>query len=230
MSGPISVSVIIPVLNELYGLQKLLPELALIEELREIVVVDDGSVDGSTHFVASMAAENQNIVLVERQQKGLGSAVREGAKRSSSSHAIVMDGDGQHRTEDLLRLISAYKSSPQTDTIVIGSRFLSTSSINEFPVYRLGVSRLLNAILKLTVRNSTSDPLSGFFVAPLPLISSTTTNGFKILYELLLRSPDKPRVDVPIEFSGRLGGKSKARLVELFELMRVAIFFYATKR
>ena len=70
MSRLISVSVIIPVLNELHGLQKLLPELALIEELREIVVVDDGSVDGSTRFVASMAAEHQNIVLVERQQKG----------------------------------------------------------------------------------------------------------------------------------------------------------------
>ena len=230
MPTPISVSIIIPVLNELIGLKQLLPKLLLVENICELVIVDDNSVDGTAKFVSSMAAVHPKLLLLQRTQRGLGSAVRDGAKLCTSSHAIVMDGDGQHGIDDLVSIIDTWKCAQESNGIIVGSRFLDQSSISGFPVYRLWLSRILNAILKLTTRNKTSDPLSGFFLAPITVISSTNTNGFKILYDLLLRSQDNPCMDVPIAFSGRIGGKSKARLFELVELLKILSMSFARQR
>ena len=130
----------------------------------------------------------------------------------------------------LVSIVDTWKCAQEPNGIIVGSRFLDQSSISGFPVYRLWLSRILNAILKLTTRNKTSDPLSGFFLAPITVISSTNTNGFKILYDLLLRSQDNPCMDVPIAFSGRIGGKSKARLFELVELLKILSMSFARQR
>jgi len=226
MPNSMTPSVIIPILNEIHGLRHLLPQLVLIKNIREIIVVDDGSVDGSQDFVSSFAVTDPRIILLKRQQRGLGSAVRYGAQNCTASYAIIMDGDGQHRVQDLRTLLNTCHTTTKPDLIIIGSRFLPNSTIHGFPVHRLSFSKLLNGFLKLTIRNSTSDPLSGFFAAPLPLILKTETNGFKILYEILLKSPSNPPIDIPIEFSRRLGGNSKAQLLELLQLIKTIVFCY----
>ena len=225
-----NLSVIIPVLNEVHGLEHLLPQLIPMKDIHEILVVDDGSVDGSPDLVSALAADNPKVVLLERKQRGLGSAIRHGAQHCTSRYAIVMDGDGQHRVHDLAALLNTYQTEGEPDTIVIGSRFLQRSRIQDFPLYRLGISKILNACLKLTIRGRTSDPLSGFFGAPVHLIAKTRTNGFKVLYDLLIRSPHNPCTDVPIEFSGRIGGASKAQAIELFQLMKTMAFFYRSRK
>lgn len=230
MSTSRTTSTIIPVLNEIHGLRYLLPQLALIKEIDQIVVVDDGSVDGTRDFVSLLAATDPRIILLRRNQRGLGSAVRHGALQCTSNYAIVMDGDGQHRIEDFVTLLNRCRAMMKENAVVIGSRFLRDSTINGFPTRRLVLSRLLNTCLRLTLGNSTSDPLSGFFAAPVHLIIGTKTNGFKILYDLLLRSPSTPTVDIPINFARRVGGVSKAQIMEFYHLIRTVIAFYCSPR
>jgi glycosyltransferase involved in cell wall biosynthesis len=228
MPDLLTTSTIIPVINEVHGLRYLLPQLVRIKEIDQILVIDDGSVDGTQDFVSLLAAADPRIVLLSREQRGLGSAVRYGARQCISNYAIVMDGDGQHRIEDFLAMLTRCRANMQENPVVIGSRFLQDSKISGFPTRRLMLSRLLTAGLRLTIRNSTSDPLSGFFAAPVDLLVKTKTNGFKILYDLLLQSPDNPTVDIPISFSRRVGGVSKAQIVELYRLIRIIVTFYCS--
>lgn len=95
------VSIVIPVRNEAVPLAALLPEVRRQVPEAEIIVVNDGSSDGT----AAVAAAAGVRVLSHPYPMGNGAAIKTGARAASGKIIVFMDGDGQHRAEDIPRLL-----------------------------------------------------------------------------------------------------------------------------
>ena len=95
-------SVVIPARNEAVGLAKLLPMLAETLPGAEIIVSDDGSTDDTAAVATSFGAR----VLSRPYGAGNGAAIKAGARAASGDLIVFMDGDGQHRAEDIARLLA----------------------------------------------------------------------------------------------------------------------------
>jgi len=100
-AGGEDVTVVIPARNEARNLTTLLPELRRLYPDYTILVVDDGSSDGT----AQVCADNGVEVLALPYGVGNGAAIKAGARAARSELLVFMDGDGQHRPEDLRNLV-----------------------------------------------------------------------------------------------------------------------------
>lgn len=96
------VSVIIPAKNEAASIGAVVRQLAKLPMIHELIVVDDGSADAT----AEVAAQAGAVVVRHPYSKGNGAAVKSGARKASGEILVLMDADGQHRPEDVPRLIS----------------------------------------------------------------------------------------------------------------------------
>lgn len=96
-----SVSIVIPAKNEAAALPKLLQSIIALQPEAEVIVVDDGSTDSTAEVVAQSGAR----VISHPYSKGNGAAVKTGARAAKGDVIVFMDGDGQHRAEDIARLL-----------------------------------------------------------------------------------------------------------------------------
>lgn len=108
-------SIILPAKNEAKGLQKLLPELQEKFPDAQILVVNDGSTDNTEEVCL---ASGVNIVS-HRQSKGNGGAVKAGARAATGRILIFMDADGQHKPDDIPRLLEVLGNGHD---MVVGAR------------------------------------------------------------------------------------------------------------
>ncbi|MFI4938984.1 MAG: glycosyltransferase family 2 protein [Burkholderiales bacterium] len=96
-----SISVILPAKNESAALKSLLPELKRMMPNAEIIVVDDGSTDDTV----ALCGTHQVRVASHPYSKGNGAAIKTGARAARGETLIFMDADGQHKPEDIPRLL-----------------------------------------------------------------------------------------------------------------------------
>ena len=211
------ITIIIPTFNEAISVVSLLPKLAALEGVEEVIVIDDNSPDGTAMAVARLRLENV-FVFSRFDMRGLASAVRFGVERISAKDILVMDGDGQHTPEDVSKLIGAWNQGPD---IVIGTRFGEGACLDGLPLWRKLSSLLLVTGLQSTLKTKASDPMSGLFLTQKDIILSTRVNGFKILYDILIHHDLEP-LEIPINFAKRSGGSSKASARELWEVFKQA--------
>ena len=109
------ISIIIPAKNEAQALESLLPALMGEHPTAEIIVIDDGSSDATAAIVERAGA----TVLRHPYSKGNGAAIKTGARHAQGEILVCMDGDGQHRPEDVTRLVAALKEGYD---MVVGAR------------------------------------------------------------------------------------------------------------
>lgn len=111
----VSVSIVIPAKNEERGLQIILPKLTELYPKAEILVVDDGSTDGTVDV-----ANQYNVrVISHNYSKGNGAAIKTGARAAGGDVLVFMDADGQHHPEDIQKLLDQYVNGYD---LVVGSR------------------------------------------------------------------------------------------------------------
>ena len=111
------VAVLIPALNESLRIREVV--LGALAECPNVIVVDDGSDDGTHDCIADLPV----IVVRHAQRMGKGASLRDGfdeARRRGFSGVLTMDGDGQHSAADIPRLLDAANRHP--GCIVIGAR------------------------------------------------------------------------------------------------------------
>jgi glycosyltransferase involved in cell wall biosynthesis len=95
------ISIILPAKNEAAALQSLLPRLKLAHPEAEIIVVDDGSTDGTAALCAGLGV----ACLSSPYSMGNGAAIKRGARAATGDILVFMDGDGQHDPRDIDRLL-----------------------------------------------------------------------------------------------------------------------------
>jgi glycosyltransferase involved in cell wall biosynthesis len=137
-SAQLNLSVVIPVYNERATVEELLRRVKAVELDKEIVLVDDGSTDGTRELLENIAKTNgatnaaqgpsgnsvRNAVRVFFQEKnqGKGAALRRGLKEASGNVLLVQDADLEYDPQDYFELLAPIESG-RAD-VVYGSRFL----------------------------------------------------------------------------------------------------------
>ena len=218
-----SVSVIIPTWNERENIVPLLEavRLALNEAEFEVVVVDDGSPDGTGAAVNEDARQHSNVRLVQRRGKlGLSSAVLEGVTQSAGDIVVMMDADFSHDPTLLPLLVKHIQSGSD---LVIGSRYVRGGRIQGWSFHRRIGSVVLSRFVCGVFRLSVQDPLSGFAAFRREVLEGLSTRfserGFKLLLEVLATRPSLRVSEVPITFADRRHGTSKLGLAEIREFV-----------
>ena len=153
MANAVETSIIVPVYNEAANLKTLLGQIHGLELPKcEIIVVDDGSSDGSA--AAAMAA-GANVVR-HPYNIGNGAAVKSGMRAAKGKVIVLMDGDGQHKPEDIPRLLAGV----EIFYMVVGAR----AKGSKLRIHRNLANVLYNLLASYVTRFKVEDLTSGFRV------------------------------------------------------------------
>ena len=218
---------VIPTRNEAEGVAELLERLeSAISVPTEILFVDDS--DDITAFRVQQLALSQfrdrlDIDLVHRtdarREGGLGTAVREGLRRAHGEWVCVIDADLQHPPE--MAEVMLERAEKERVDLVVASRYATGGRDAALSPSRRAVSRACALAAKgMFPRRlkDVGDPLSGFFLLRRDAVDpdGLRPHGFKILLEILGRTPGLRVAEVGYEFTERYAGVSKASLREGF--------------
>ena len=145
------VTIIIPAKNEAAGLRKVLPLICAAVPTAEILVIDDGSTDETREAALSYGA----IVHSHAVSMGNGAAIKSGVRIATSETLVFMDADGQHKPEDILRLLD--RLSHGFD-MVVGARSLGSQA----GAHRAIANTIYNKLATWMVGRPILDLTSGF--------------------------------------------------------------------
>ncbi len=146
-------SIIIPAKNEAQSLVSLIPEIQKRHPQAEIVVVNDGSTDDTRAI-----CESAGVVVVNHiYSKGNGAAIKSGARAATGDVFVFMDADGQHKPEDITRLLAEYDKGYD---MVVGARDRKSQA----SLARLFGNSMYNRIASYVTGHKIKDLTSGFRV------------------------------------------------------------------
>ncbi len=145
-------SIVIPAKNEEQGLLHFLPSLRELYPTAEIIVVNDGSEDGTEQVCLDAGV----IVVSHPYSKGNGAAIKSGARAASGDYLVFMDGDGQHDPADVKKLLD--KVAEGFD-MVIGAR---SGLDSQASMARWSANSLYNKLASWMVNRTIEDLTSGF--------------------------------------------------------------------
>ncbi len=172
----------------------------------ELIVVDDGSPDGTADIADALAPRLPVRVVRRAGKAGLASAVLAGFDAAAGDVLVVIDADLSHPPEVVPALIDALESGAD---LAVASRYVSGGGTLDWPLSRRIVSRV--ACMMGNVLVPVRDATSGFFALRRAAIDGVTLNaiGFKIGFEVIARARAKRIVEVPYVFRDRELGASK---------------------
>lgn len=225
-----TILVIIPAFNEGSVVASVVAEVKAALPQADILVVDDGSRDDTARAARMAAAEVVRLPL----NLGIGGAVQTGylyARERSYEIVARVDGDGQHDSTYLPKMIQRLKEGPCD--LVVGSRFLDEPGYRSTRWRRLGIF-VFSGFLRYLVGLKVTDPTSGFTAANRRVVWYLAANcpmDYPEVESLVLLKKKGCRImEVPVSMRERLEGISSiGRLRALYYMVKVllAIFVQA---
>lgn len=219
------VSLIIPTLNEGESIRRLLQRLEAVnlgliknDFSLEILVVDDGSKDDTGKNVKEYESQTGFMLrLIERNVRGLATAVIDGFKQANGEIFGVIDADLSHPPELIPELV---KKANEFD-FSVGSRKVNGGGVEDWPWHRRILSQGAT-IMSFTLGIKVKDPMSGFFFLKREVVEGVELSpiGYKILLEILVKGKYNSVVEVPYIFRNRDVGQSKAGAREGINYLR----------
>jgi dolichol-phosphate mannosyltransferase len=208
--------VVIPTFNERENLPILVSQLMQLPGVR-VLVVDDGSPDGTGDVADNLATQFQGRVEVLHRtgRRGLGAAYIEGMQRallSDTELVAQMDADLSHDVEYLPQLIAATEHAD----LAIGSRYVPGGGVSNWPVHRRLLSRFANLYVRVVTGLRVEDATAGYrcwrraTLLAVPL-TNLASSGYSFQVEMAWETVQRGlRVaEVPIVFVERAKGRSK---------------------
>jgi len=212
------ISLVVPTYNEKANIGRLVERtgaaLAKCGEEYELIVVDDGSTDGTGDEVRRLAADGRPWLrlLVREYERDLSTAVVAGWRIARGDVLGCMDADLQHPPELVPKMLAELRGAPAD--VVVGSRHVSGGGVSEWSLWRRFVSwtaTLMAAGILPGTLGKVADPMSGFFLMRATVIARAALNpvGYKILLEVLAKGGYSHVVEIPYVFEERAEGGSK---------------------
>jgi dolichol-phosphate mannosyltransferase len=216
------VLIVIPTFNERDNLGELLDGIRTHVPAAQVLVVDDGSPDGTAALAAEIGARRGGVEVLQRGRRlGLGSAYREGFRLGLARgyrRLVSMDGDLSHDPRYLPALLAA---TDEAD-LGVGSRYLRGVSVVNWSLKRLALSVLANGYARRVTGLPLRDCTSGFLCFRREVLEGIGVerlrfNGYSLLVELKYRAHRRGfRLrEVPIIFVERRSGLTKLGLGEV---------------
>ncbi|WP_292711728.1 polyprenol monophosphomannose synthase [Microbacterium sp. 67-17] len=216
-----STLIIVPTYNERENIPLILGRALAAVPDADVLVVDDGSPDGTAEIVQEMIAADPRIHLLQRETKnGLGGAYLAGFRYAADhDYALVveMDADGSHPPERLPAMLAVFQR-PDAATVggVIGSRWVPGGSVVNWPASRQLISRAGSLYARIALGVPVRDVTAGYRVYPTAVLEeldlgSIESRGYCFQIDMTRRVVASGRrvVEVPIEFRERELGESK---------------------
>lgn len=223
-----TISIIVPTRNEAANIRPLLMRLAaaMAGVAVEVFFVDDSSDDTVAEIkaaAAELALTVRWLVRPPAERDGLSGAVVAGLQRVSGDWVGVMDADLQHPPE-MMRQLFRHGQETGAD-IVVGSRqgtLLGPLGLSRARAFTSQMLTVLARALFPQVLKNVSDPLTGLFLVRRASIDPAVLrpDGFKILLEILVRTPNLRVSELHFDFAQRHGGQSKADFREGMRFFR----------
>jgi glycosyltransferase involved in cell wall biosynthesis len=227
-------TIVIPAFNEQTSLEANLPVwLRACEDRRwRLIVVDDGSGDGTEQVLRRLAAHPRLQAYRHRTNRGYGNALKTGLFRVETPYAVTMDADGQHQLEDVGRLMEAMQT--QDADLVIGARVVNDTS----GVYRRLGKGLIRLLARMLFPVRIRDLNSGFKLYRTEIVQRLLplcpgSMAFSDVVTLLHLNLDLHVLEVPVETRPRQGGRSTINTMTavetLLEIVNVLMWFKPLK-
>ncbi len=191
----------------------------------DLLVIDDGSPDGTGQWCDEQQATDERLVCSHRQGKlGLGSAIV-AAMQFAIDHGydilVNLDADLSHPPEKIPQLLAAVHEHGPATTVAFGSRYAPGGGIEGWPLRRHLMSRAINLYARTLLRLPVSDCSGSFRAYPVALLrqidfDTFESRGYSFFEEILLRLKQVGAgfVEVPFTFVERRYGRSKINLRE----------------
>ena len=208
--------VVVPTYNERENLEQILPAILAVDPRFDVLVVDDGSPDGTGQIADTIAAREPRVQVLHRTSKqGLGRAYLAGfawALERDYGLMIEMDADFSHDPKYLAGLLAKIKHAD----LVLGSRYATGVNVINWPMSRLLLSWFANKYVRWITGLPLTDATGGFkcfrreVLEAIPL-DRVRSNGYAFQIEMSFRAWKKGfrLAELPIVFVDRIEGHSK---------------------
>jgi dolichol-phosphate mannosyltransferase len=226
-----SAIVIIPTYNERENVEAIIRAVFSQPETFHVLIVDDGSPDGTAGIVRSMQQQapfEGQLHLLERKGKlGLGTAYIAGFRwglERGYQYFFEMDADFSHNPADLVRLLDKCRN--EGADVAVGSRYCRGGKLENWPADRIILSRGASLYTSLILWMPISDPTAGFLCYRRAVLDAIDFDkirfigyAFQIEMKFAARSLGYKVMEVPITFKDREKGQSKMSLHIIREAM-----------
>lgn len=211
-------TVIIPTYNEKENIEAIIRKVFSLDGNFEILIVDDGSPDGTANIVKQLQGEFGNrLNLIERKGKlGLGTAYLAGFEwclNNGTDYIFEMDADFSHNPDDLIRL---YNECANGADVAVGSRYLTGMNVVDWAFGRLLISYSASKYVRIVTRMKIKDSTAGFICYRQGVLKSINFNkvrmkgyGFQIEMKYTAHKLGFKIKEIPIVFVDRKLGTSK---------------------
>ena len=211
--------IIIPTYNEKENIEKIIRKVFSLEKSFHILIVDDGSPDGTASIVKTLQKENSEQLHIEERtgKLGLGTAYIHGFKWALAKDfqfIFEMDADFSHNPDDLIRLYNA--NTNEGGDLSIGSRYVKGVNIVNWPMARLLMSFFASKYVKFITGIPIHDSTAGFKCYKRKVLETINFDKIQFVgYAFQIEMKFKAWkygfnvVEVPVIFTDRTEGTSK---------------------
>jgi dolichol-phosphate mannosyltransferase len=210
--------VIIPTFNEKENIEKIIRKVFSLSQPFNVLIIDDGSPDGTAQIVKNLQTEFPNRLFIEERagKQGLGTAYIHGFKwalQKSYAYIFEMDADFSHNPDDLIRLREACVNGAD---VAIGSRYVKGVNVVNWPMGRVLMSYFASMYVRIITRINIQDATAGFkcyrriVLETIPMEKIKFVGyAFQIEMKFTAIKFGFNVVEVPIIFTDRTEGTSK---------------------
>jgi len=197
-------TVIIPVFNEAKTICEIVRRVQATEVVSEIIIVDDGSTDGTRQVLAGLDGKDNVRVFLHDHNKGKGAAVRTGIDNAAGDVMLIQDADLEYDPRDYVTLLKPLQEG--IADVVYGSRFLGGAR-RPILFWNMVANKILTLITNILYNNILSDMETGYKVFRRHIVQDMTLHAHRFEFEPEFTAKILKRhiriFEVPITFNPR---------------------------